>query len=72
MKKLGYPVLIGASRKSFIGAINDNNSAAADRIGGSIAAALTSIANGADIIRVHDVAQTVEAIKVSHALRGKK
>jgi dihydropteroate synthase len=57
---LGCPVLMGASRKSFIGRID--GSTADDRLGGSIAAALWSAALGAEIIRVHDVRETVQAI----------
>lgn len=59
---LGCPLLVGASRKSFIGLID--GSAADDRLGGSIAAALWSAAKGADILRVHDVSETVQALRV--------
>ena len=62
LKALGCPVLMGASRKSFIGKID--GSTADDRLGGSLAAALWSAAHGADILRVHDVSETVQAIKV--------
>ena len=61
--------MIGVSRKSFIGMINRTDSKATKRIGGSIAAALLAIQNGANIVRVHDVAETVEAIKVIKAIR---
>ena len=61
--------MIGVSRKSFIGMINPTDSKAANRIGGSIAAAMLAIQNGANIVRVHDVAETVEAIKVIKAIR---
>ena len=66
---LGFPILIGASRKSFIGMLHPTGQHASERIGGSIAAALTAVINGADIIRVHDVGPTVEAIKVMQATR---
>ena len=63
---LGCPVLMGASRKSFIGRID--GSAADDRLGGSIAAALWSAALGTSILRVHDVSETVQAMRVWEAM----
>lgn len=63
-----YPLLVGASRKSFIGRIAGEETAQR-RLGGSIAAALAAIGGGAGIVRVHDVRETVQAIKVSLALR---
>lgn len=68
IKALGFPVLMGASRKSFIGRID--GSAADERLGGSIAAALWSAQAGADILRVHDVAETVQAMRVWEAMAG--
>jgi len=65
-KALGFPLLMGASRKSFIGRIDGSN--ADDRLGGSIAAALWSAQAGADILRVHDVSETVQAVKVWEAM----
>jgi len=65
-KALGFPVLMGASRKSFIGRID--GSEADDRLGGSIAAALWSAKSGADILRVHDVSETVQALRVWEAM----
>ncbi len=64
---LGCPLLMGASRKSFMGRID--GSAADDRLGGSIAAALWSISHGATILRVHDVSETVQAVKIWEAMR---
>ncbi|MEP6343262.1 MAG: dihydropteroate synthase [Maricaulaceae bacterium] len=66
LKALGCPVLMGASRKSFIGKID--GSSADDRLGGSLAAALWSAQAGADILRVHDVSETVQAMKVWEAI----
>jgi len=66
IKALSFPVLMGASRKSFIGRIDGSN--ADDRLGGSLAAALWSAQAGADILRVHDVAETVQAMKVWEAM----
>lgn len=65
-KALGLPLLMGASRKSFIGRID--GSEADDRLGGSIAAALWSAQMGADILRVHDVSETVQALRVWEAI----
>lgn len=64
---LGVPVLLGASRKRFIAAI-DRPGEAAGRLGGSIAAAIAGAARGASILRVHDVAATRQALAVHFAL----
>jgi dihydropteroate synthase len=66
VKALGYDVLMGASRKSFIGRVD--GSVASDRLGGSLAAALFSLGQGADILRVHDVSETVQAMLVWRAI----
>ncbi len=62
-----FPVLVGASRKSFIGKIL-NNAPATERVEGSLAAAVIAVWNGAKIVRVHDVRQTRDAIRVTEAL----
>lgn len=68
-EEVGRPVLIGASRKRFIAAIDERaTNAGKDRVGGSIAAALAAAAQGASVLRVHDVAETVQALKVWRAL----
>ena len=68
-EETGRPVVIGASRKRFIAAIDERaKQAGRDRLGGSIAAALIAAQNGADMVRVHDVAETVQALKVWRAL----
>jgi dihydropteroate synthase len=59
----GKPVVIGASRKGFIGKI-DGGADVAHRLGGSVAVALLAAQAGADMLRVHDVAETVQALKV--------
>ncbi len=64
---LGRPVLVGASRKRFIAAL-DQGAAVEDRLGGSIAAALYAAQQGAQILRVHDVAETRQALMVQKAL----
>lgn len=65
---LGVPVLAGLSRKRLIGEITGR--ALAERVHGSVAAALLAVERGAGIVRVHDVAATVDALAVSWALRG--
>jgi dihydropteroate synthase len=66
---LGVPVLLGASRKKLIGQLC-NVEAPRDRVPGSVAAALSSIAQGVQIVRVHDVAATRQAISVWEAARA--
>ncbi|KQM66627.1 MULTISPECIES: dihydropteroate synthase [unclassified Sphingomonas] len=65
---LGCPVLLGASRKRIIGALS-NEAPADQRLGGSVALAMAGIERGAQIMRVHDVADTVQAIRVWRGLR---
>jgi len=68
LKAFGLPLLVGASRKRFIDTISP---APPDRrIGGSIAAHVLAVLSGAAIIRVHDVAETVQALKVVAAIRN--
>jgi dihydropteroate synthase len=64
---LGYPLLVGVSRKSFIGAISGEPDASG-RLGGSLAAGLFAVARGASILRVHDVRETVQALRLWHIL----
>jgi dihydropteroate synthase len=64
-QELGLPVLIGLSRKSMIGAVTGRP--VEERLSGSIAGALAAVAHGAKIVRVHDVAETVDALKVWRA-----
>ena len=65
--KLGCPLMLGASRKSFIGALTDLE--VQDRLQPSVASAVIGVMNGASILRVHDVKETVEAIKIADAIR---
>lgn len=58
-----FPLLIGASRKSFIGAVTGEKNAS-QRLGGSVAAAVVAVQKGAKIVRVHDVGATVSALRV--------
>ncbi len=64
----GFPVLYGASRKRTIRAIDPSAEDPGDRLGGSLVLALEAARNGAAIIRVHDVRETVQALKVQSAL----
>ncbi|OZI30856.1 dihydropteroate synthase [Bordetella genomosp. 10] len=61
-----YPLLVGLSRKSMIGSVTGRP--VGDRLAGSIAGALACVARGAAIVRVHDVAETVDALKVWQAV----
>ena len=63
---LGYAVLVGLSRKSTIGALTGRG--VDERMGGSIAAALAAVARGAKIVRVHEVRDTVDALRVWSAV----
>lgn len=68
-KALGYPLLIGASRKGFIGAATERPDAA-DRLCGTLAVTSLCCAQGADIVRVHDVRENKEVIKMTEAVMG--
>jgi dihydropteroate synthase len=65
---LGCPVLLGASRKRFIGALS-NEAPVEARLGGSLAVAMKAAEQGAQIIRVHDVPETVQALRVWRGMR---
>jgi dihydropteroate synthase len=67
--ELGYPVLVGWSRKSMIGDIA-GGCPATDRLPGSLVAAVIAAQKGAAILRVHDVAETVQALAVLRAVSG--
>ena len=70
-RETGRPVLIGVSRKRFIQAIDPTAiDAGKDRLAGSVVAALDVATRGAAMLRVHDVAETVQALKVWRALHG--
>lgn len=65
---LGCPLVVGASRKRTIGALS-NEAPPDERIGGSIALAMKAVEQGAQIVRVHDVPETVQALKIWRGLR---
>ena len=68
LRATGCGLLLGVSRKSFIGRLAGDGAAAADRLGGSLAAGLAGVLHGADVLRVHDVPATVQALRVLSAL----
>jgi dihydropteroate synthase len=65
---LGLPLLVGLSRKATIGRLTGREPG--DRLAGSLGAALSAVAHGASIVRVHDVRETVDALKVWNAAHG--
>jgi dihydropteroate synthase len=68
--RLGKPLLVGASRKSLINTLSPSLSE--DRLGGTLALHLRAIQEGASMVRVHDVKEHVQAIKVYNALREER
>jgi dihydropteroate synthase len=68
LRELGRPLLVGASRKSFIGKID--GSPVDDRLGGTIASSVLAMAEGANVLRVHDVAEAAQAVAVGAAILG--
>jgi dihydropteroate synthase len=67
LASLGYPLLVGVSRKAFIGRLS-GETRADRRLGGSLAAGLFAVLRGASILRVHDVRETVQALRVWQTL----
>ncbi|ODN31041.1 dihydropteroate synthase [Fervidobacterium thailandense] len=70
-KELGVPILIGASRKSMIGAIL-GNVPPEERLNGTLAVTAYCVLHGVNIVRVHDVKENVEVVKVIEAIKGAK
>ncbi len=66
----GLPILVGASRKRFIASVSPSEPK--ERLAGSIAAHLIAAQRGARIIRTHDVAETLQALRVAHAIESKQ
>jgi dihydropteroate synthase len=66
LRELGRPLVVGTSRKSFIGKID--GSEVGDRIGGTIASSILAVAAGADVLRVHDVVEIDQALTVAAAI----
>ena len=69
LAELGYPLLVGLSRKSMLGTLLGGKPVE-QRLHASVAAAVSAAHNGADILRVHDVGATVDALKVAMAIRA--
>ena len=69
LEKLGRPLCVGVSRKSFIGAII-GRPGTEKRLAGSLAATAVAVCNGASLIRTHDVAETIDAVRIAERFRG--
>ncbi len=69
-ENLGYPMMIGPSRKSFIGAVTGQPPE--DRLMGTCAAVTAAVMSGADAVRIHDVGQLAPAIQIAEAIRGQQ
>jgi dihydropteroate synthase len=68
LEALGRPLFVGVSRKSFIGALAGVDDPT-ERLPGTLAATAAAVLGGAHVIRAHDVAETVQAVKVAQAIR---
>lgn len=68
LRALGRPLVVGTSRKSFIGKIDGSD--ASGRIGGTIASSVLAAAEGAGVLRVHDVAEAAQAVRVATVILG--
>jgi dihydropteroate synthase len=68
LRELGRPLVVGTSRKSFIGKLD--GSGASERLGGTIASSVLAAAEGAEVLRVHDVAELGQAMAVAAAILG--
>lgn len=70
LRALGRPIVIGTSRKSFLGKLTGRE--VTDRLGGTIASSVLALAAGADVFRVHDVAPARQALDVAEAILGRR
>jgi dihydropteroate synthase len=68
LRELGRPLVIGTSRKSFIGRVDGSD--AGERLGGTIASSVLAAAEGAEVLRVHDVAEVAQGMAVATAILG--
>jgi dihydropteroate synthase len=68
LRELGRPLVVGTSRKSFIGRIDGSPSD--ERLGGTIASSVLAAVEGAEVLRVHDVAEVRQALTVAAAVLG--
>ena len=71
LRALGRPICVGASRKSFVGEIAGEPDPGR-RLPGSLAAVAAAVLEGAHMVRAHDVAETVQAVRVAEAIRGRR
>lgn len=69
-KELHRPLLVGVSRKSFLGRLGGGP--VADRLPGGLAASCLAVAEGVQVVRTHDVSATVQALRVAEAILSKK
>jgi dihydropteroate synthase len=69
IRAIGFPVLLGVSRKRFVGRVTGRD-APLERLAGTLAAGLMGVERGADVLRVHDVAEHVDALKMRAAIHG--
>jgi len=69
LETLGRPLCVGVSRKSFVGAIT-GRARTEDRLAGSLAATTVAVWNGAALIRAHDVAEALDAVRVAERIRA--
>jgi dihydropteroate synthase len=70
LRELGRPIVVGTSRKSFIGKLTGRE--AHERLGGTLASNVIALRNGADVFRVHDVREVREALSVAEAVLGRR
>jgi dihydropteroate synthase len=70
LRALGRPVVVGASRKAFIGKLTGRD--VGDRLGGTVAANVLAMTGGADVLRVHDVAETRQAMLTAEVILGRR
>jgi len=68
LRELGRPLVVGTSRKSFIGKVDGSD--VGNRLGGTIASSVLAAVEGADVLRVHDVAETAQAVAMASAILG--
>lgn len=68
LRELGRPLVVGTSRKSFIGKIDGSD--VGDRLGGTLASSVLAAGEGAEVLRVHDVAEAAQAMRLASAILG--
>ena len=70
LRRLGRPIVIGTSRKTFIGKLTGRE--VGDRLGGTVASSVLALRAGAEVLRVHDVAELRQAVTVAEAILGRR